>query len=225
MKTYNELTPLPYHLMKYIIIGDIACGKSCITKRFTSDIFTEQHDITIGVEFDTKTIKIGDKIIKLQIWDTAGQETFRSITRSYYKSSNVCFILYDVTRRETFENITTWYEELMKNSNTYPVVVLVGNKIDKRSDVSRSVTTEEGEALADKLDTLFLETSAKDDINIKDVFYVATKKYLEKNGVENLKECSGSVLNTGYSIYGENSRMFSTQANLATHRCDSCIIN
>lgn len=211
------MTRLNYHLMKYIIIGDVACGKSCLTTRFTSDIFKDHHDLTIGVEFDTKTIQIGDELIKLQIWDTAGQETFRSITRSYYKSCHVCFILYDVTKRETFENVKTWYKELMKNTNTYPIVAIVGNKIDKRPGDLTSVTTEEGEKLADSLDTLFLETSSKDDINVRDVFYVATKRYIEKNGMDNLKEVNSSI--------GSGNTIIVSHQNIPEQRCSSCIIN
>merc|ERR1712154_171315 len=103
---------LPYkYLFKYIIVGDTAVGKSCLLLQFTDKRFQPVHDLTIGVEFGARMINVADKSIKLQIWDTAGQESFRSITRSYYRGAAGALLVYDITRRDTFKHLTRWLEE------------------------------------------------------------------------------------------------------------------
>merc|ERR1712072_165860 len=99
------------YLFKYIIIGDTGVGKSCLLLQFTDRRFQPIHDLTIGVEFGARMITIDKKQIKLQIWDTAGQESFRSITRSYYRGAAGALLVYDITRRETFTHLTSWLEE------------------------------------------------------------------------------------------------------------------
>lgn len=204
-----------YFLLKCIVIGDVACGKSCITRRFTTKQFIDDHDITIGVDFDTQKVYINNTIVKLQIWDTAGQESFRCITRSYYKSSEICILLYDVTKRQSFDNILEWHSELIKNCSKMPVVLLVGNKIDLRD--SKSVTTEEGEALADKLDMLFMECSAKDGTNIDDMFYVLTKRYIEIYGLNNMKE----INNLSIGLHHKADHVHGSTP--SSYRCNGCI--
>jgi GTPase SAR1 family protein len=104
-------------LLKYIIIGDAAVGKSCILMRYTEGTMREEHDTTIGVEFGAKTIALRGHNIKLQIWDTAGQENFRSIIRSYYRSAIGALLVYDVSRRETFHHLQIWLDEIRNNGN------------------------------------------------------------------------------------------------------------
>merc|ERR1712214_167019 len=99
------------YLFKYIIIGDTGVGKSCLLLQFTDKRFQPVHDLTIGVEFGARMINIEGKQIKLQIWDTAGQESFRSITRSYYRGAAGALLVYDITRRDTFNHLTTWLED------------------------------------------------------------------------------------------------------------------
>lgn len=153
---------------KYIIIGDTGVGKSCLLLQFTDKRFTPIHDLTIGVEFGTRIINIDGKPIKLQIWDTAGQESFRSITRSYYRRTPGCLLVYDITRRETFEHLTQWLEDARQHASPYMTIMLIGNKCDLES--SRQVSTEEGRAFAEEHGLLFLETSAKTAENVDHAF-------------------------------------------------------
>ncbi|CAH0724399.1 unnamed protein product, partial [Brenthis ino] len=134
------------YLFKYIIIGDTGVGKSCLLLQFTDKRFQPVHDLTIGVEFGARMITIDGKQIKLQIWDTAGQEAFRSITRSYYRGAAGALLVYDITRRDTFNHLTTWLEDARQHSNSNMVIMLIGNKSDLES--RREVKKEEGEAFA-----------------------------------------------------------------------------
>lgn len=119
-----------HYLFKFIVIGDTGVGKSCVVLQFIENKTRSAHDVTIGVEFGAKTIKVGSKNIKLQIWDTAGQENFRSITRSYYRSAIGALLVYDITRRDTFTHVKNWLEEVKVNGNPHMEILLVGNKND-----------------------------------------------------------------------------------------------
>jgi Ras-related protein Rab-2A len=154
-------------LFKYIIIGDTGVGKSCLLLQFTDKRFQPVHDLTIGVEFGARMISIDQKNIKLQIWDTAGQESFRSITRSYYRGAAGALLVYDITRRETFNHLTRWLEEARQNANSNMVIMLIGNKSDL--DHRRAVSTEEGDRFAKENNLVFLETSAKSAHNVEEV--------------------------------------------------------
>ena len=158
------------YLFKYIIIGDTGVGKSCLLLQFTDKRFQPVHDLTIGVEFGARMISIDNKNIKLQIWDTAGQESFRSITRSYYRGAAGALLVYDITRRETFNHLTRWLEEARQNANSNMVIMLIGNKSDL--DHRRAVTTEEGDRFAKENDLVFLETSAKSAHNVEEVRFI-----------------------------------------------------
>jgi len=124
-------------------------------------------DLTIGVEFGARMITIDKKQIKLQIWDTAGQESFRSITRSYYRGAAGALLVYDITRRETFTHLTSWLEESRQHASPNMTIMLIGNKCD--DDDKRAVSKEEGEAFAKQHGLLFLETSAKTAHNVEEV--------------------------------------------------------
>ena len=106
----------------------LGVGKSCLLLQFTDKRFQPVHDLTIGVEFGARMINIEGKQIKLQIWDTAGQEAFRSITRSYYRGAAGALLVYDITRRDTFNHLTTWLEDARQHSNSNMVIMLIGNK-------------------------------------------------------------------------------------------------
>ena len=114
------------YLFKYIIIGDAAVGKSNLLLRYTHGQFKQEYQLTIGVEFGAKNIEIDNKIYRIQIWDTAGQESFRSITRAYYKNSVCALIVYDISNRESFNNIASWIEDCRNQSPKTIFIVLIG---------------------------------------------------------------------------------------------------
>ena len=166
------------YLFKYIIIGDTGVGKSCLLLQFTDKRFQPVHDLTIGVEFGARMVNIESKNVKLQVWDTAGQESFRSITRSYYRGAAGALLVYDITRRETFEHLTTWLEDARQHSSTNMVIMLIGNKCDLE-DI-RAVTKEEGEAFAREHGLVFMETSAKTAANVEVAFVNTAKEIYQK---------------------------------------------
>ena len=115
-------------MFKILLIGDSQVGKSSLMIKYANDTFTSNNVPTIGVDFKIKTIEIDGRRIKLQIWDTAGQEAFRSITRSYYRGAAGALLVYDITRRDTFNHLTTWLEDARQHSNSNMVIMLIGNK-------------------------------------------------------------------------------------------------
>ena len=156
------------YLFKYIIIGDAAVGKSNLLLRYAHGQFKPEYQLTIGVEFGAKNIQIRNKIYRIQIWDTAGQENFRSITRAYYKNSVCALVVYDITNRDSFNNVSTWIEDCKNQSPKTIFMVLVGNKSDLQD--KRQVNYEEGQELAERFQMLFFETSAKDGNNVEEIF-------------------------------------------------------
>lgn len=166
------------YLFKYIIIGDTGVGKSCLLLQFTDKRFRNDHDLTIGVEFGARMVSLGDKEIKLQIWDTAGQESFRSITRSYYRGAAGALLVYDITRRDSFAHLANWLEEARQNGNPAMTIMLVGNKTDLNS--RRMVSTEEGQRFATDHGLLFLEASAKTSTNVEEAFTTTAEAIYNK---------------------------------------------
>jgi small GTP-binding protein len=163
---------------KYIIIGDAAVGKSNLLIRYVYGEFNKDYQNTIGVEFGVKNINIKNKICRIQIWDTAGQETFKSITKGYYKNSVCAIIVYDITRRDSFNNINTWINDCKTICSKTVSMVLVGAKSDL--EINRQVMKEEGEELAEKNGIPFYETSAKTGENVNEVFFKSAEEIVEK---------------------------------------------
>ncbi|KAI3856726.1 hypothetical protein MKX03_029993 [Papaver bracteatum] len=166
---------------KILLIGDSGVGKSSLLVSFISnDTAPENHlSPTIGVDFKIKQLTVGGKKLKLTIWDTAGQERFRTLTSSYYRSAQGIILVYDVTRRESFTNLSdVWAKEVeLYSTNQDCIKMLVGNKVDR--DVERAVTREEGVALANDLGCLFLECSARTRENVEKCFEELALKIMD----------------------------------------------
>ncbi|KAK8892631.1 hypothetical protein M9Y10_029870 [Tritrichomonas musculus] len=148
--------------LKFIILGENAVGKSCLILRYTDNKYQETYVSTIGVDFKTKRIDIDGKQIKLLIWDTAGQERFRLISKAYYRGSHGILVVFDISQRDTFNQIRKWMDSIKDYCNNQARVILIGNK----SDLERSVTKEEAQDLASQYKIPYIETSAKDNINV-----------------------------------------------------------
>lgn len=170
--------------------------------QFTDKRFQPVHDLTIGVEFGARMIQIDGKAIKLQIWDTAGQESFRSITRSYYRGAAGALLVYDITRRETFDHLASWLEDARTHANPNMTIMLVGNKSDLAH--RRQVSREEGEQFAKENGLIFIETSAKTPSNVDEAFTHTARAIADKIAVG-----AFDVHNESYGIkvgYGGNGR-------------------
>jgi len=185
---------------KIIFIGDANVGKTTIISRIMDNPFNEVYEPSIGVDFMSKNIKFRGQNIKLQMWDTAGQEKYKGLIPSYVRNSSIVFLVYDVSTKTSFDNIPSWINFIRTIENT--TLVLCGNKIDLEN---REVKKEEGEALAQKEGLAFFEVSAKTGDGIKNMFYSSVadlstfaennsnkenlvKELLQENGVENLQE-------------------------------------
>jgi len=166
------------YLFKFIIIGDAACGKSCLLYRFIDDKFKKESTHTIGVEFGSKIVEVGGYHIKLQIWDTAGQERFRSVTRSYYRGAAGTVLVYDITNRESYNHVSSWLNDARALANPDIAIVLVGNKIDLTAE--REVTFLEASRFAQENELMFLETSALTGEGVTEVFMKCARTILTK---------------------------------------------
>ncbi|XP_031101438.1 ras-related protein RABA5b-like [Ipomoea triloba] len=162
------------YLFKIVVIGDSAVGKSNLLSRFARDEFDHNSKATIGVEFQTQVVEVDGKEVKAQVWDTAGQERFRAVTSAYYRGAVGALIVYDITRRITFENIKRWLEELNTHCDTTVARMLVGNKCDLES--IRDVSVEEGKLLAEEEGLFFIETSALDSTNVNTAFEIVIRE-------------------------------------------------
>jgi len=165
------------YLFKYIIVGDAGVGKSCLLLQFTDRRFRAEHDMTIGVEFGHRVVDdIDEQRIKLQIWDTAGQEAFRSITRAYYRGATGALLVYDISRRASFDHLAQWLMDARQNAQPNMVIILIGNKSDLER---REVSFEEGEWFARQNGLFFLETSAKTGQNVESAFLDTARQIYE----------------------------------------------
>lgn len=164
------------YVFKCIVIGNSATGKSSLVTRFTDDKFLERG-LTIGVEYGSKIITTQtNKKIKLQIWDTAGQEQFKSIARSYYRNTTICLLVYDITNVQSFYAIEKWFDDVSTVSNK-PLMILIGNKHDLREE--RQVSIAMGARFAHANNMLFLETSAKTATNVEEIFDLCSRRVID----------------------------------------------
>jgi len=193
-----------HYVLKFIITGDAAVGKSSLLVRLTDQRFLANPDPTLGVEFGSKLVTIPEenKVVKLQCWDTAGTESFRSITRSYYRGAAGCLLVYDVTSRQSFVHARSWLKDVREHADPHLTCILVGNKVDLCSDVEdadtaqgagsgqdvtahrsrrkREVLADEAELWAKEEGLLFVEASAKSGVNVEYAFEEATRDILRK---------------------------------------------
>ena len=171
-----------HYLLKYVIIGDSGVGKSNILLQYINGKFSDDFKATVGVEFGAKNIEINSRIYRIQIWDTAGQENFRSIARAYYKNSICACIVYDITNRNSFNSVQSWIDDCTKQTPKSILLLLIGNKNDLND--RREVQYEEGAEFAKKRNMIFLETSAKTGNNIDNIFERSVKQ-IDQNILDN----------------------------------------
>ena len=178
------------YLFKLLLIGNSSVGKSSLLFRFVENVWDDNFVPTIGVDFvrniyliylyilqKLKTLEVNGKKVKLQIWDTAGQERFKNITASYYRGGNGVLVVYDITDRDSFENLNSWLIEIEKNANKNVYKLLIGNKCDLED--KRKVTYQEGKDFATSNGMQFIETSAKNDTKVKDAFELLTQEIIK----------------------------------------------
>ncbi|XP_057673441.1 RAB3D, member RAS oncogene family, b isoform X1 [Corythoichthys intestinalis] len=156
------------YMFKLLIIGNSSVGKTSFLFRYADDSFTSAFVSTVGIDFKVKTVFRNDKRIKLQIWDTAGQERYRTITTAYYRGAMGFLLMYDITNQESFNAVQDWATQIKTYSWDNAQVILIGNKCDLEDD--RLIPTEDGQRLGEDLGFQFFEASAKDNINVKQVF-------------------------------------------------------
>lgn len=194
-KTYD-------YLFKLLLIGDSGVGKTCILFRFSENNFNTTFISTIGIDFKIRTIELDGKKIKLQIWDTAGQERFRTITSAYYRGAMGIMLVYDITQEKSFENIKNWIRNIEENASTDVEKMLLGNKCELNE--KRQVTKERGEQLAIEYGIKFLETSAKNSINVEEAFFNLARDI--KSKMEKRLEANNPPKGGGHQLKNEAPR-------------------
>ena len=181
-------------LYKILLLGDSTVGKTCFLLRYMDDSFLDLHMATIGLDYRLKTMILEDqKIVKIQLWDTAGQDKFRAITRNYYKGASGIILIFDVTNLNSYENIKKWINEIKEEISLNVSIVLIGNKIDNVKE--RKITKEQGDKLASEIGVKFFETSAKTGEGVNESVFFLVKKIFDndpevKNKGRNLRQLS-----------------------------------
>jgi len=177
--------------LSFILIGDTEVGKTCFFNRYFKDTFSLEFLSTIGIEKESKLVKVNNEIYKITLWDTAGQERFKSLPRKYYQNADGIFLLFDVTKEDTFNNVSTWINDVKENSNLSiggdgeenVTIFLLGNKIDSPE---RIISREQGEKLASSLGMKYFEISCKINMNISEVMSrMIMESYMKTNHIEN----------------------------------------
>ena len=198
--TIEELSPGDYeqedYKIKIIVVGDSGVGKTNLINRFASDKFDTNSKATIGVEFVYKTLKINKEVIKVEVWDTAGQERYRAITSSYYKGAKGAIIVYDITNEDSFNNVESWMNEVIKKGKTDMQFLLVGNKKDLIND--RKVTEQKGIDKAKELNMNLFEASALEKTNVNEAFnYLVKEIYLNIRKEKNINTNNDEKIGQG----------------------------
>ncbi|KAL4447022.1 hypothetical protein ABPG74_013874 [Tetrahymena malaccensis] len=166
------------YAFKIAITGSSSVGKSSLMMRFTDDVFNVTLIPTIGVDFKIRSFTVDNKIVKLNIWDTAGQERFDAIIKAYYKGIHACIIVFDLTDRQTFQDVYKWFDKCKQSAKNEVKQILVGNKADLTEQ--RAVSYEEASNLAQELDMEYIETSAKSKQNVDQCFLQLTQDLIQQ---------------------------------------------
>ena len=156
--------------LKLIVVGNQGTGKSCILNRFVNETFDENYQATIGLDFQSKNVTIHDQDVRLILYDTAGQEKFRSLIPMYIREAQIILLIYDISNRESFDSMPKWIQQILDVKNAEAVFVLIGNKIDLENE--RKVTFEEGKKFAEENNFIFQEVSAKNGNNFEKLFEI-----------------------------------------------------
>jgi Ras-related protein Rab-1A len=164
------------YLFKVLLIGDSSVGKTSVLLRYVDDTFNPEFQTTIGVDFKISTFQLNGKVIKLQLWDTAGQDRFKNIVASYYRGAHGIILAFDITNAASFQNVNRWYEEAQNYLQKSVPKLLIGNKADLSNQ--RAVRPEEAKELADRLGVQYIETSAKNSQNVKLAFETLSRSIL-----------------------------------------------
>ncbi|KAJ6852250.1 ras-related protein Rab11D-like [Iris pallida] len=183
------------YVFKVVLIGDSAVGKSQILARFARNEFSLDSKATIGVEFQTRTLVIDHKSVKAQIWDTAGQERYRAVTSAYYRGAVGALLVYDITKRQSFDHIPRWLEELRSHADKNIVIMLIGNKSDLEDQ--RAVSVEDAKEFAQKEGLFFLETSALEATNVEPAFMTVLTEIFNVVSKRNLSAANGQTNGSG----------------------------
>ena len=182
LQRLNEFQTSHTYIFRICLLGDSSVGKTSLLTRYSEGKIIEKYNSPIGVDFKVVTLKLNDVISKVHIWDTAGQERFKSIAINYFRNSHGFIFVYDISNRESFENLNNWIELAFSNNQNSIINFLIGNKSDLNDE--RKVSEDEGKQFAIQKKFVFMETSAKDNINVDKVFEFFTYKlidYFSKN--------------------------------------------
>ncbi len=165
---------------KLVFIGDSGVGKTCIISRFTQGIFENNVNSTRGASYSNKIIDVNGTPLSLDIWDTAGQETYKSLTKYFYKGAKMALLVYDITRKESFDNIKSfWYDQIKEFGDEGVILGIVGNKCDMYDD--EAVPEQEAREYAKSIGAIFQLTSAQNNSGINELFKNIGAKYLDPN--------------------------------------------
>ncbi|KAG2378151.1 hypothetical protein C9374_008773 [Naegleria lovaniensis] len=160
---------------KLVVLGESSVGKTSLVIRLDKNCFFQYQESTIGAAFSTQFITVGDRVIKFEVWDTAGQERYKSLAPMYYRGSECAIVVYDITNMESFHRAKYWVKELQRQSQTNMVIALAGNKVDLQED-KRQVDYSFAQSYAEDNGLIFMETSAKENINVREVFETLARK-------------------------------------------------
>jgi small GTP-binding protein len=168
--------------LKVVLVGEAGIGKTCIIQRYINNVYNDSTASSDTATYTNKKIKIGDKTLSLDIWDTAGQELYRAMSKNFYLNASVGILVYDITRRQSFEELKNyWYDQLKTSGEENIIFGVAGNKCDLFSE--EQVKEKEAKKFAEEIEGVFCLTSCKDNIGIENLFEECGKKYLQKNNI------------------------------------------